>query len=187
VFLKSRENIIRFLFFLVIFLLLFFLGSIFFKSLNTTKIFVPDKLIGRSLPDFKAKSFNDKNKYFTKNEIFSEKKYYLLNIWASWCGPCREEHPILIKLSNDDNLEIVGLNFKDKKESALKFLDKNGNPYKKILIDNDGSVSINLGAYGVPETFLINEKKIIELKFVGPLKNGDYKKILKKINYENEN
>ncbi len=186
-FLKSRENIIRFLFFLVIFLLLFFLGSIFFKSLNTTKIFVPDKLIGRSLPDFTAESFDDKNKYFTKNEIFNEKKYYLFNIWASWCGPCREEHPILIKLSNDHNLELVGLNFKDKKENALKFLNKSGNPYNKILIDNNGSVSISLGAYGVPETFLINEKKIIELKFVGPLKNSDYKKILKKINYKNEN
>jgi len=187
VFLKNRENIIRFFIFLMIFILLFFVASIFYKSLSTTNIFVPDKLIGKNLPDFKAKSFYDKNKFFTKNEIFNEKKYYLLNIWASWCGPCREEHPILIKLSNEDNLEIVGLNFKDKKESALKFLNQNGNPYKKILIDDNGSVSINLGAYGVPETFLINENNLIELKFVGPLKISDHKKILKKINNKNEN
>ena len=90
-------------------------------------------------------------------------------------------------MSNEDNLEIVGLNFKDKKESALKFLNQYGNPYKKILIDDNGSVSINLGAYGVPETFLINENNLIELKFVGPLKTNDYKKILKKINHKNEN
>ena len=82
-FLKNRENIIRFFIFLMIFILLFFVASIFYKSLSTTNIFVPDKLIGKNLPDFKAKSFYDKNKYFTKNEVFNEKKYYLLNIWAS--------------------------------------------------------------------------------------------------------
>ena len=84
--------------------------------------------------------------------------------------PCRDEHPILSSLSQNDNLEIIGLNYKDKISNAKKFLDDLGNPYKKIIVDKNGTNSIEWGAYGVPETFIIYNNKIIK-KYIGPLNN----------------
>jgi cytochrome c biogenesis protein CcmG/thiol:disulfide interchange protein DsbE len=91
-----------------------------------------------------------------------------MNIWASWCVPCRDEHPFLINLSNERNIEIIGLNYKDDVEKAKFFLKKYDSPYKFIFSDIDGTIAINWGAYGVPETYLIYNKKIIK-KIVGPL------------------
>ena len=91
-----------------------------------------------------------------------------MNIWASWCAPCRDEHPFLLNLGKQDNLEIIGLNYKDNTENAKKFLKELNNPYKVILTDKDGIIAIEWGAYGVPETFLIYDKKIIK-KYIGPL------------------
>ena len=110
---------------------------------------------------FKKKKINSQN-------IFVKNKFYLLNIWASWCVPCRDEHPLLVNLSKNDKLEIIGLNYKDNLKNAEKFLIELGNPYKKILIDRDGTKAIEWGAFGVPETFLVFENKIVK-KFVGPL------------------
>ena len=102
------------------------------------------------------------------DKIFQKNKYYLVNIWASWCVPCREEHIFLMNLSNQKNIEIIGLNYKDNKKNAQNFLDELGNPFKMILFDQDGTISIEWGAYGVPETFLIYNKKIIQ-RYIGPL------------------
>ena len=114
-----------------------------------------------------TKLFNTEKK-ITSNEIFKENKFYLLNIWASWCAPCRDEHPFLLNLGKQDNLEIIGLNYKDKTENAKKFLKELNNPYKVILSDNDGIIAIEWGAYGVPESFLIHKNKIVA-KYIGPL------------------
>ena len=109
----------------------------------------------------KLKIFKIYNKIFIwdyrniNRKIFNQDKFYLLNIWASWCLPCRKEHSLLIGLSKNDELEIIGLNYKDSKGNAINFLNDLGNPYKKILIDKDGTRAIELGAFGVPETFLI--------------------------------
>ena len=102
------------------------------------------------------------------DEIFKNDKIYIFNIWASWCVPCQDEHPILMELSNQKTIEVIGLNYKDNSKNAKNFLKELGNPYKIILIDNDGTIAIEWGAYGVPETFLIYKKKVIE-KFIGPL------------------
>ena len=107
------------------------------------------------------------------DEIFKNGKFYLMNIWASWCVPCRDEHPFLVDLNKKKGLEIVGLNYQDNKKNAKIFLDDLGNPYDIILMDQDGTISIEWGAYGVPETFLIYNKKIIK-KVIGPL---DSKKV----------
>ena len=157
------------------------LAVIFFKSLKTEKTFVPKQLVETKLPKFSSQTLFD-NKKFTSSSFLKNEKYYLINIWASWCGPCREEHPILLDLANKNKLKILGINFKDNKKNAITFLDKLGNPYSEIITDKDGSLSINLGAYGVPETFLINKDQIITLKFVGPIKSNDYKKLIKIIN-----
>ena len=99
-----------------------------------------------------------------------KKKFTILNIWASWCAPCRSEHKHLITLSSNNNSKIVGLNYKDKIENAKSFISELGNPYDHILLDKKGFISIDIGAYGVPETYIIENtnNKIIK-KYLGPI------------------
>ena len=155
---------------LVISFLIIFL--IFYKGLNNSNIYTPETNLKKDVPNFKTKIFNSE-KSIGSDEIFENDKFYLVNIWASWCVPCRKEHPFLVDLNKKKNLEIVGLNYKDNKKNAKIFLDDLGNPYDIILMDQDGTISIEWGAYGVPETFLIYNKKIIK-KIIGPL---DLKKV----------
>ena len=102
------------------------------------------------------------------NDLLKEKAYSLINIWASWCAPCKEEHPYLIELSFNERINMVGINYKDNIKNAKNFLFDLGNPYKEVLVDNNGVKSIELGAIGVPETYLLKDNKIIN-KFIGPL------------------
>ena len=103
-----------------------------------------------------------------------------MNIWASWCVPCRDEHVFLLNLSKVKNLEIIGINYKDTIDNAKNFLQDLGNPYKFIISDTDGILAIEWGADGVPETFLIYDKKIIK-KFIGPLNQKSLLEIKKAI------
>ena len=103
-----------------------------------------------------------------EKEIFISDNYYLLNIWSSWCIPCRDEHHFLTKLKKNEKIELIGLNYKDKEKNAKNFLNELSNPYKKILSDIDGTIAIEWGAYGVPESFLIKNNQIIK-KVIGPL------------------
>ena len=148
----------------IIFFLIFI---IFYKGLQDTNIYTPDVKINNEIPSFSAELFYS-GKIINSSEIFDLNKYYLLNIWSSWCVPCRQEHSILIDLANNKNLKLIGINYKDKKENAKKFLKDFSNPYSLIFLDKSGTIAIEWGAYGVPETFLIHKKKIIK-KFVGPL------------------
>ena len=143
-----------------------FVFLIFYKGLNKSILYEPKSEI-KNIPEFTATIFFE-NKEVTSKQIFNQNKFYLLNIWASWCVPCRKEHALLLDLSNNDQLEIIGLNYKDGLHNAKNFINELGNPYKKILIDKDGTKAIEWGAFGVPETFLVFEKKIIK-KFIGPL------------------
>ena len=93
----------------------------------------------------------------------------LVNVWASWCAPCRQEHPLLYELSQDKRFSIAGLNYKDRPENARRFLGELGNPYKAIGVDDAGRAAINWGVYGVPETFLVGKDGKIAYKHVGPL------------------
>ena len=96
-------------------------------------------------------------------------KVWLLNVWASWCVSCREEHPLLNELAKQNTIPIIGLNYKDKNDPAIEWLTKMGDPYQLSIVDESGTVGINYGVYGVPETFLIDQKGIIVHKFTGPL------------------
>ena len=138
-----------------------------FKGLQNTNIYKPQVDVKKDIPYFEAKIF-DSDIVKNSNEIFQKEKFYLLNIWASWCAPCRDEHPILLKLKDQVNLEIIGLNYKDNIINAKKFLKELNSPYRLILSDENGMISIEWGAYGVPETFLIHNKRIIK-RYVGPL------------------
>lgn len=147
-----------------------FFYIIFYKGINNSNIYSPSKNVEKNIPSFQAKTFN-MNRMIDSKEIFKKNKYYILNVWSSWCVPCKEEHPILIKLSQEQSLEIIGLNYKDKRNNADSFLKKLGNPYSEILVDTKGVIAIEWGAYGVPETFLIDKNKKIIRKYIGPLNN----------------
>ena len=161
-------------FFLTLFFLVIFI--IFYKGLQDTNIYTPELKINNEIPSFSAELFYS-NKIISSSEIFDPNKYYLLNIWSSWCVPCREEHYILITLAQQKNLKVIGINYKDNKEKAKNFLQELGNPYEKIIFDRNGINAIEWGAYGVPESFLIYNGKIIK-KYIGPLKKESIIEIL---------
>ena len=133
---------------------------IFYKGLQNTNIYTPDTKSSLEVPSISVQLFNS-NEIVNTLEIFSSDKFYLLNIWSSWCVPCRQEHSILMDLTKNDNLEVIGINYKDTKKNANNFLKELGNPYDKIIFDNKGTNSIEWGAYGVPESFLINKIRLL--------------------------
>jgi cytochrome c biogenesis protein CcmG/thiol:disulfide interchange protein DsbE len=148
---------------------------IFYKGLQNTNIYTPNSKSSFEVPSVSVKLFNS-NEIVNTLEIFSSDKFYLLNIWSSWCVPCRQEHSILMELTKNDNLKVIGINYKDTKKNANNFLKELGNPYDNIIFDNKGTNAIEWGAYGVPESFLINNNKIIK-KYTGPLNKGSLEEI----------
>jgi cytochrome c biogenesis protein CcmG/thiol:disulfide interchange protein DsbE len=154
------------LFIVIIFLSFCFI--IFYKGLNTSNTYTPQINEKKNIPTFEAKDL-DSNNYLNSDKIFEEKIFYIVNIWASWCVPCRTEHPLLMQLSKNQSIKLIGLNYRDNYDNAKKFINDFGNPYSRILIDKDGTLAIEFGAYGIPETFLIDKNKDIIKKFVGPI------------------
>ena len=148
---------------------------IFYKGLQNTNIYTPDSKTSFEVPSVSVKLFNS-DEIINTLEIFNSDKFYLLNIWSSWCVPCRQEHSILMELTKNDNLKVIGINYKDTKKNANNFLKELGNPYDNIIFDNKGTNAIEWGAYGVPESFLINNNKIIK-KYIGPLNKGSMEEI----------
>ena len=162
-------------------LILIFIFSItfviFFKGLKNSNIYTPNTNLKKEVPSFELKSFEN-NSIIISEKIFKDNKYYLMNIWASWCIPCREEHKFLMKLKKDKRIELIGFNYKDNFKNASSFLKDLGNPYNIIVSDKDGTASIEWGAYGVPESFLVYQNKIIK-RFIGPINNEDLLEIQK--------
>ena len=163
----------------IIFLLIFILG-IFFLSLNKSSNYNTESLVGNKLGEIELVSFED-DSIFT-NDDFKKNSFTLINFWASWCAPCRIEHPQLMELSKENNIQILGVNFKDKKINASKFLDELGNPYYYMTKDTTGKQSVNFGIYGIPESILINNETIVLKKFVGPLNEQNLNDIKEIIN-----
>jgi len=154
------------LFIVVIFLSFCFI--VLYKGLNTSNNYTPKVHDKRNIPTFEAKDFNS-NSFINSDKIFEGSTFYIVNIWASWCVPCRAEHPLLMQLSKSQSIKLIGLNYRDNFNNAKKFIDDFGNPFSRILIDKDGTLSVEFGAYGVPETFLIDKNNNIIKKFVGPI------------------
>ena len=140
---------------------------IFFKGLEDSNIYTPNFNTKKDVPFFNTKDFFS-GENVKSSSIFELDKIYLLNIWSSWCIPCRKEHSFLMNLNKKNKIYIIGMNYKDNLKNAEIFLKELGNPYKEIFIDSDGTIAIELGAYGVPESFLIYNDEIIK-KYVGPL------------------
>ena len=164
---------------LIVFLFIFLL-LVFYNSLNRETNYNTDYLVGNKLAKINLKSFDD-NKIYTSKD-FKKSRYTLINFWASWCAPCRIEHPYLMELSKEKNLKILGVNFKDKKINASKFLNELGNPYYYMAKDTTGKQSVNFGIYGIPESILIDNETIVLKKFVGPLNEQNLNDIKEIIN-----
>ncbi len=166
------------IFYLSILLFFAFIFTIFYIGLDKPNFYKPEEVKNKSLEDFTSTELFS-NKQFNSKDIIEKNNFTLINIWSSWCIPCRSEHAILMTLSEKTDLNIIGLNYKDKKNNAIKFLDELGDPFSKNLIDPDGIISISLGAYGVPESFLLNNKSRIIRKYIGPLTSDNISEIIK--------
>ena len=128
---------------------------------------VPSPLINKPMPVFSLPQLKESDKTLSSTDLLNEVS--LLNVWASWCVACRAEHPVLLDLSSTGVINIYGLNYKDKREDALRWLDYHGDPYTKNVHDLNGKLGIDFGVYGVPETFIIDHKGIIRYKHIGPI------------------
>ena len=170
------QKVIKFL----ITLIFLFVIVVFYFSLNKDPSYQTNSLVGKKLVELNLESFDGDYNLSTKD--FKKNNFTLINFWASWCSPCRAEHQILMSLSKSKKLKLVGINFKDKKNNAKKFLKELGNPYNLIAKDEIGKKSVNFGIYGIPESILVNKEMIVIKKFIGPLNTQDYNEILKIIN-----
>ena len=163
---------------------LIFIFLIFYYGLKEKNLYTPEDIVIKRFPNLFLNDFHSYNETSLDN-ILIDSNYYLINIWASWCLPCREEHPYLVQLKKNSLIKIIGINYKDKKDNALKFLDEFENPYTYILSDTNGTASIGIGAYGVPESFVLNKKKEIIKKIIGPIDKKKFNEIIKLLKNEN--
>ena len=167
--------------YILISILFSFLFIILYFSLGNQRVYDTKDLIGKKISEVEINLFQSSETINTKEFIKNE--FTIINFWASWCGPCRKEHPNLVRLSRIKNLKIIGINFKDDKENAKSFLKENGNPFDILTEDKDGKNSVNFGVYGIPETILIDSELKILKKYIGPLnikEVNEIRKIVKK-------
>ncbi|HWJ94046.1 MAG TPA: DsbE family thiol:disulfide interchange protein [Telluria sp.] len=128
---------------------------------------IPSPFIGKQAPAFNVPQLNEENLMISPADMRG--KVWMLNVWASWCVSCRQEHPVLMDFARQNVIPVVGLNYKDKREDGVGWLNQFGNPYLLSAYDRDGRIGIDYGVYGVPETFIIDKNGVIRMKHVGPL------------------
>lgn len=128
---------------------------------------IPSPLVDKPAPMFQLPQLAEPQKTLTPADL--KGKVWLLNVWASWCVSCRDEHPVLVALAKQNLVPIYGLNYKDQRADALQWLQQFGNPYVLSIADSDGRVGIDYGVYGVPETYVIDKQGIIRMKHIGPV------------------
>ena len=168
-----KKNLLK----IIISVVAIFIIGTFYVSLKKTEIYDTKNLVGTNLDNFELNSLNKNLKI--NQELVKNSQYTLINFWASWCAPCRAEHKYLMNLKrNVKNLKLIGINFKDEKKNANKFLSEFGDPYHYSAADSEGKVSINFGVYGIPESILVNNDLKIIKKFIGPLNQDEYTSIL---------
>ena len=136
---------------------------------------IPSNLLNKKIPNFQTTSLLKNENFISSNEF--GKEIILVNFFATWCKPCRDEHKYIKRFSSEKGLRIIGINYKDNPEKAKKWLDKLGNPYSNIPLDQKGKIAIEWGVYGIPETFLISSNGVIKYRHVGPITNKEYNKI----------
>lgn len=154
----------RFIWPFVIFLVL---AGFLYVGLHLDPREVPSPLVGKPAPAFTLPQLHEPSKQFSTSDM--KGKVWLLNVWASWCVSCRDEHPLLLELSRQNIVPIYGLDYKDKRADAETILNDMGNPYVLSMSDTEGRIGIDYGVYGVPETYVIDKQGIIQYKQIGPV------------------
>jgi cytochrome c biogenesis protein CcmG, thiol:disulfide interchange protein DsbE len=156
----------RFLLPLVIFALLAIVLGIGIKH-SPDKGVIASPLIGKPAPQFTAPVLTDANRTFKTSDL--KGRWYVFNVWGTWCGGCREEHSALLQIQKSTTVPLIGLDWKDENQTALQYLSELGNPYEVIAVDKEGRTAIDWGVYGAPETFLVSPDGIVVHKYIGPL------------------
>lgn len=128
---------------------------------------VPSPLIGEPVPSFELATVTDPERSVSPGDF--EGRVWLLNVWASWCAACREEHPVMMRAARREGLTLIGLDYKDERASAIEWLERHGDPYTVSAHDPEGRVGLDLGVYGVPETYVIDAAGVIRYKHIGPI------------------
>ena len=163
--------------YIIISILFSFLFIILYSSLDNERVYNTKDLIGKKISQVDINLFQSNETINTKEFVNNE--FTILNFWASWCAPCKKEHPNLVRLSKIKNIKLVGVNIKDNVESAKSFLKENGNPFDILAEDKNGKNSVNFGVYGIPETILIDSELKILKKYIGPLNIKEVNEIRK--------
>jgi len=172
---KNKLLIYPFIFFLIILSIFFYLLVI-----DRNPYDVPSALIDRKVPNFITESLFKKEKFISTKEF--DNKIVLVNFFATWCKPCRDEHKYIKKFSKNKKIKVIGINYKDDAEKAKNWLNKLGNPYTIVGIDKRGKIAIDWGVYGIPETFVVNSRGFVKFKYIGPITKKKYRKINSIIN-----
>jgi cytochrome c biogenesis protein CcmG/thiol:disulfide interchange protein DsbE len=158
----------------VLFLLIL---SIFFYLLiidrNPSEL--PSALLDKKVPKFETETLLKNERFISTMEFGNE--IILVNFFATWCKPCRDEHIFIKRFSNEERIKVIGINYKDDSKKAIQWLKELGNPYTNIALDKNGRIAIDWGVYGIPETFIVNSAGIIKYRHVGPITKKTYQNI----------
>lgn len=167
----------RYLRFFVPLLVFVGIAAFLFRGLGMDPRKVPSPLVGKPAPAFALPELRDPARTVSEKDLLG--KVSLLNVWATWCVSCRAEHEELMKLSREDGIQILGLNYKDDRTEAMQWLRMYGDPYRMNAFDKDGRVGIDWGVYGTPETFIVDRKGVIRYKQIGPINRQVWEETLR--------
>jgi cytochrome c biogenesis protein CcmG/thiol:disulfide interchange protein DsbE len=145
------------------------LAVLFWRGLSGDPSQIPSALIGKEVPEFTLPAIEGLDVPAFDAASLRQGRVTVVNVWASWCVPCRTEHPLLAELARRSDIRLVGINYKDDADNARRFLGTLGNPFAAIVADRDGRAAVDWGVYGVPETFVVDGRGIIRHKWIGPL------------------
>ena len=167
---KKQISIIPVIIFLIILSIFFYLLMI---ERNPSEI--PSNLLNKKVPQFETKSLLKDESFISTKEFGNE--IVLVNFFATWCKPCRDEHAFIKRFSNENKVRVIGINYKDNPKKTIDWLNNLGNPYSNVPLDKNGKIAIDWGVYGIPETFVVDSAGIIKYRHVGPITQKEYKKI----------
>ncbi len=151
------------------------LGIFLYRGLSIDPTALPSALLNQPFPEFKLNDVKQPDKLITKADFIG--KPVLVNVWATWCPSCREEHQQLLKIAQQHKIDLIGLNYKDQRDLAVQWLQQLGDPYRLVINDAQGMLGLDLGVYGAPETYLIDKKGIIRHRHVGVITEQDWQTI----------
>lgn len=157
--------------FILPFVIFMIVAAFLFIGLGLNPHEVPSPLVGKPAPAFSLPQLHEPEKQFSLQDM--KGKVWLFNVWASWCTACEYEHPLFMELSRQNLVPLYGMDYKDKREDGMAWLQKHGNPYTLVVSDAEGRVGIEYGVYGVPETYLIDKQGVIQYKHIGMVTEKD--------------